>query len=139
MWSKSYTIVTNDVPKEQRWQLFADVNRWPEWDRSVAYAKLEGPFATGNHFIFQPKGGSKLKLAIVEATEGKGFTDCTRFPLARMYGRHSFEDTADGLKVTTTVTVEGLLGPLWRRLVAQKIVDALPADMRAQVEAAKKR
>lgn len=88
--------------------------------------------------MFQPKGGPKLKLQIVEATENKSFTDFTQFPLAKMYGAHTFEETPEGLKLTTTMTVTGPLGFLWRKLVAQKIVDALPEDMQHQIKTAKK-
>jgi acetyl-CoA carboxylase beta subunit len=33
--------------------------------------------------------------------------------------------------------VEGLLGFVWRKIVAQKIVDALPEDMQQQIKTAK--
>lgn len=136
MWTKSHSIVTKEVTKEQMWKLFADVNNWPAWDKSIALAKLEGPFEKGNHFLFQPKGGPKLKIKIAEAVTNEKFTDLTAFPLAKMYGEHTFEDTAEGLKITTTMKVEGLLRHLWVKLVAQKIVDGLPADMQDQIKAA---
>ena len=137
MWTKSHSIVTNEVTKEQMWKLFADVNNWHTWDKGVEFAKLEGKFEKGNHFMFQPKGGPKLKIGIVEATENKGFTDFTKFPLAKMYGEHTFEETPNGLKLTTTMKVEGLLGFVWRKIVAQKIVDMLPEDMQQQIKTAK--
>jgi hypothetical protein len=87
--------------------------------------------------MFQPKGGPRLKIGIVEATENKNFTDLTIFPLAKMYGEHTFEETPNGLKLTTTMKVEGLLGFVWRKIVAQKIVDALPEDMQQQIKTAK--
>jgi len=138
MWQKSYSIVTNEVTKEQMWKLHADVNNWSSWDESVEFAKLEGKFEKGNQFLFQPKGGPKLKIGIVEATENRSFTDCTKFPLATMYGEHTFEETANGLKITTTMKVEGILGFLWKKIVAQKIVDDLPKDMQQQIITAKK-
>lgn len=138
MWTRSHSIVTKKVTKEQLWKLFADVNSWHTWDKGVEQAHIEGKFEKGNHFMLQPKGGPKLKISIVEAIENKSFTDFTKFPLAKMYGEHTFIDTKDGLKITTTMKVEGILGFLWRRLVAQKIVDALPGDMQDQVEAASK-
>lgn len=137
MWSKSHSIVTREVSKEQMWKLFSDVNKWPDWDKSVEFAKLEGPFEKGNFFMFQPKGGPKLKIGIEEAVENYNFTDLTRFPLAKMYGEHLLEETPDGLKITTTMKVKGLLGFLWKRLVAQKIVDSLPEDMQVQIQTAK--
>jgi hypothetical protein len=138
MWTKSHSIVTKDVTKEQIWKLFADVNNWHTWDKGIEFAKLEGKFEKGNHFMFQPKGGPKLKIGIVEAIENRTFTDCTKFPLAKMYGEHVFEDAPNGLKITTTMKVQGIFGFLWVKLVAKKIVDALPTDMEDQIKAAAK-
>lgn len=138
MWTKSHSIVTNSVTKEQMWKLFADVNNWPNWDHGVAFAQLEGKFEKGNHFMFQPKGGPRLKIGIVEAIENKTFTDFTQFPLAKMYGEHVFEETPNGLKLTTTMKVKGPLGFLWTKIVARKIADALPADMENQIKSASK-
>jgi hypothetical protein len=138
MWTKSHSVVTKEVTKEQMWKLFADVNNWPTWDKSIEFASIEGKFEKGNHFMFQPKGGPKLKIGIVEAEENKKFTDFTKFPLAKMYGHHTFEDTPAGLKITTTMKVEGPLRFVWVKLVAKKIVDALPSDMQEQIKAAAK-
>ena len=55
-----------------------------------------------------------------------------------MFDNHTFEETPNGLKLTTTMKVEGLLGFLWRKIVAQKIVDTLPEDMQEQIKTAKK-
>jgi hypothetical protein len=138
MWTKSHSIVTKEVTKEQMWKLFSDVNNWHSWDKGIEIAKLEGKFEKGNHFMFQPKGGPKLKIAIIEAVENQKFTDFTKFPLAKMYGEHTFEDTSNGLKITTTMKVEGILRFLWVKIVAQKIVDGLPNDMQDQIKAATK-
>lgn len=137
MWTKSHSIVTKEVTKEQLWKLFSNVNQWHTWDAGVEYAKLEGEFEKGNHFILKPKGGPKVKIELIETTKNKGFTDYTKFPLAKMYGKHEFTETADGLKITTTMSVEGVLGFLWRKLVAQGIADAMPVEMLAQVQHAK--
>ena len=138
MWTKSYSVVTKDVTKEQMWKLFSDVNNWKTWDESIEFSSLEGKFEQGNYFNFQPKGGPKMKIKILEAIENENFTDLTTFPLAKMYGEHLFEDTPDGLKLTTTMKVEGILGFLWVKIVAQKIVDTLPQDMQIQIKTASK-
>ncbi len=133
MWTRSYSIVTKDVTKEQMWKLFADVNNWHKWDKGIEYAKLHGKFEKGNGFELKPKGGPKVNIKLVETTENRSFTDFTKFPLAKMYGRHTFEETAEGLKITTTMTVTGPLGFLWRKIVAQDIVNSLPVEMPAQI------
>ena len=55
-----------------------------------------------------------------------------------MYGEHTFEETNEGLKITTTMKVEGLLSFVWIKLVAQGIVDSLPKEMQQQITFASK-
>jgi hypothetical protein len=138
MWTKSHSITTKDVTKEQMWKLFSDVNNWHTWDKGIEFAKLEGKFEKGNHFILRPKGGPNVKVKLLETIENKRFLDVTYFPLAKMFDDHLFEDTTDGLKITNIITVKGLLGFLWVKIVARKIVDALPIDIPEQIKAASK-
>ena len=138
MWSKSHSLVTKAVTKEQLWKLFADVNSWHTWDEGIEYARLDGKFEKGNHFLLKPKKGPKVKIELVEIIENKKFVDLTKFPLAKMYGEHTFEETPNGLKITTTMKVEGALGFLWRKIVAEDIANALPVEMEQQVQIASK-
>lgn len=133
-----YSITTKEATKEQMWKLFSNVNDWHHWDVGIEFAKMNGEFKKGNHFILKPKGGPKVKIELVETTENHSFTDYTKFPLAKMYGTHKFEDTMEGLKVTTTMKVEGVLSFLWIKLVAKGIVDALPKEMESQIKYASK-
>lgn len=137
MWSKSYSVVTKDVTAQQMWKLFADVNHWHTWDTGIEFARMEGRFEKGNFFTLRPKGGPNVKIELLETIENEMFLDVTRFPLAKMYDQHTFEQTPDGLRITNTITVTGLLGFFWRKVVAQKIVDNLPADVQQQIRAAK--
>lgn len=138
MWSKSHSIITKEVTKEQMWNLFADVNNWHTWDTGIEYAKLEGNFEKGNHFLLRPNGGPNVKVELLEVLENKRFLDVTNFPLAKMYDEHLFEETPDGLKITNIITVKGLLGFLWVKIVAKKIVNNLPVDVQEQIKAASK-
>lgn len=138
MWKKSYSIVTKEVTKEQMWKLFADVNNWHTWDEGIEFAKMEGKFEKGNHFLLKPKGGPKLNIELIETIENVKFVDLTKFPLAKMYGEHLFEETPQGLKITTTMKVEGLLAFLWIKLVAKGIVDGLPNEIQMQIKTANK-
>jgi len=138
MWMKSHTLVTREATKEQLWKLFADVDRWHTGEAGIEYARLSGKFEEGSHFILKPKKGPKVKIELVEVIEHRKFVDCTRFPLATMYGEHTYEDTPDGLRMTTTMKVTGPLGFLWRKIVAEEIANALPKEMQEQVRVASK-
>lgn len=137
MWTRTYSITTKEITKEQIWHLFADVNNWHTWDEGIESASIEGKFEQGNYFMLKPKGGPKVKVTLLETVVNNMFLDVTSFPLAKMYDRHTFEETADGLRITNTITVTGLLSFLWVKLVAQNIVDALPKDVEKQITAAK--
>ncbi len=137
MWTRTYTMVTNEVTKEQIWKLFADVNNWHNWDTAIESAKIEGPFEAGNHFMLRPKGGPDVKIKLLETIENEMYVDVTEFPLAKMYDKHLFEDTPEGLRITNTIWVKGILSFIWVKLVAQKIVNDTPADMLKQIKAAK--
>lgn len=138
MWTKSYSVVTQEITKEQIWQLFTDIDNWNRWKTSIEYSKLLGELKVGNYFILKPKGSPKVKIQIVELEPFKKFTDLTRFPLAKMYGEHLYEQTPNGLKITVTMRVKGLLSKLWIRLVAKDIVENLPKDIENQIKNAKK-
>lgn len=138
MWSKTHSTITTKVSKEQIWKMFADVNNWHKWDTEIEYAQMEGEFKTGNHFILKPKDGPKTKIELIEIVENRKFVDLTKFPLAKMTGTHTFEDTNEGLKITTTMAVSGLLAGLWIKLVAGKIAAGLSEETARQIEYASK-
>ncbi len=137
MWTGSYSIVTNEVTKEQLWKLTTDIDNWKNWDDTVEYSKLLGGFAVGQYFMLKPKGGPTVKIKLIEIETFKKFIDLTTFPFATMYGEHLYEETAQGLKITITMTVRGLLSKLWVKLVAKDIVDHLPQDIANQIAHAK--
>lgn len=138
MWTKSHSIVTKEVTKEQIWKLISNINKWNLWDDTVEYSELLGTFEAENYFILKPKGGPKVKIKLIEVIENQKFVDMTSFPLAKMYGEHLYEETKEGLKITVTMSVKGILSFLWIKLVAQGIVDNLHEDILTQIKAASK-
>jgi len=138
MWTKSYSVTTKEVTKEQIWKLMTAIDRWKDWDETVEYSKLENEFKVGKYFILKPKGGPKVRIKLIEILPFKKFTDLTSFPLAKMYGEHFFDETENGLKITITMSVKGLLSKLWIQLVAKDIVKSLPEDISNQIKNAKK-
>ncbi|HAM98034.1 MAG TPA: polyketide cyclase [Marinilabiliales bacterium] len=138
MWTKSYTIVTKEVTKEQIWKLFTDINSWPVWNNQIELAKLEGKFEAGNHYLIQPKNGRIVKVTLLKVEENKHCLEFGTFPLAKMYYDHLIEETADGLKITNTIYVKGILSFLWVQLVVKKIAAEMPAHVQQQIKVASK-
>ena len=136
MWSKSYSQTVEGVGAADVWKVWADVDRWHEWQDDVELAQLDGAFAKGSTFRFRPKGGPNVKIEILRCEAPGNFIDLTRFPLARMTGSHDMIERDGRLELRTTITVEGPLSFLWLRLVAQGVVNSLPAQTQALVERA---
>jgi hypothetical protein len=137
MWIKSYSKVYPGITKEDIWPLWVDVNNWHLWDPDIEYGSMDEPFAVGSHFIFKPKGAGEVKLQLVEVEPLHKYTDTFKFFGARLWGTHEMVEESEGLKLTTTIKVEGLLTGLWVKLVAQKIVDTLPEQMDSLVALAR--
>lgn len=131
MWQATHELVVRDLDRAAVWSAWSDVNNWHLWDRDIEFAKLDDDFRPGASFVLRPKGGPNVKIRLDRADALVGYTDVTTFPLARMYGVHDMVETPDGLRLTITIRVEGALGWLWRKIVAQKVADEAPSQMLA--------
>jgi hypothetical protein len=131
MWESTYEKTYPGLDKHSVWTLWADVNRWHEWDRDIEWARMSEPFQAGSAFELKPKGGPRVSLRLTRAESLKGYSDLARFPLARMHGIHDMVETAEGLKLTITIRVEGPLAWLWRKIVAEGVAAEVPQQMDA--------
>ncbi len=137
MWEKKYSKIFKEVPKEKIWNLWVDINNWPEWHGDLDYCKLDGPFEVGNHFYLKPKGVKQVKIDLIEVEKGRCFTDCTSFFGAKMYDKHQMEEVEGGLRLTNTLQVVGPLKWLWIKLVAANVAATVPEEMENLVKLAK--
>lgn len=133
MWSKTYSTKVKGVSREKLWAVWTNVNQWHTWQSDIEYAKLDGEFKAGSKFLLKPKGGPKVNIEILKSEPCNAFTDLTRFPMAKMYGLHEFIDHGDELEIKTTMSVEGMLGFVWRKLVAEDVASGLKDQTEALV------
>jgi hypothetical protein len=137
MWKKTYSTKVRGLAAEQLWKAWADVDSWHTWQDDIEFAKLEGSFVAGSEFTLKPKGGPKVRIRLTKVEANRYFSDLTRFPLARMVGEHEFVSQGDELEIKTTISVEGPLGFLWRKLVAEDVAKGLPAQTDSLVRRAR--
>jgi len=133
MWTQSYSKTFKDLKKEDVWNVWADVNNWPKWDKELEYCKMDGAFSENNQFILKPIDGPKVKIILSEVKPNEKFVDYCKFPGAIMYDAHLLEETLDGLRITNTITVKGLLSFLWVKLVARDVANSVPRQLDALV------
>jgi hypothetical protein len=125
-WKRSYHAEYPDVSAEAIWQTWQDVNNWPLWHHNLESCTLEGPFQVGAQFIVQAKGAPRSKPTIIQIEKDHSFTDRIKFFGATMYNIHSTTPTKNGITITHTVLVQGVLSLIWINFVAKKIVGTAP-------------
>jgi uncharacterized protein YndB with AHSA1/START domain len=86
---------TVDAPPEQVWQLFVDVERWPEMNKSISEARRtdSGPLRVGSEAIIKQRRLPRARWRVTELEPGRSF-----------------------IWETTTGGVTGVAATSWRRM-----------------------
>ena len=74
MWAVEHSVETS-ARAQAVWRLWADVERWPEWNAGVERIELRGPFAVGSTILMTPPGDEPVELRIAETIEPELFVD----------------------------------------------------------------
>ena len=113
--------VTVQAPPERVWEVYSDVERWPEWTPATVQSveRLDaGRIHLGSKTrIRQPK----LAVAVWEVTdlkEGEYFEWVSKAPGLKTTGGHRVISTPEGTVATATIIQEGPLAWLLGRMYA---------------------
>ncbi|MDR2099474.1 MAG: hypothetical protein LBP40_01435 [Campylobacteraceae bacterium] len=137
MITKSYTFTTKEVSQDEIWKLVSDVDNWQSWDKSVDESNIEGDFESGNSFLLKPKGAGRIRIYLDEVIPNSYYRDITKFPFAKMYGEHWYENSDEDLKITIKLSIKGLFAPLWYIIVMKDIVKNLENNIKTQLQTIK--
>ena len=113
MFKWTHTVTTTATP-EQVWPLYAQVDRWLEWDSGLSGVSLNGDFQVGNSGTLAVEGQPPLTWTL---TENASFTDVTEIPgVAILTFVHRIAEVDGGSAITHEVHIEGpaaeQLGPM---------------------------
>ncbi|OMC23653.1 SRPBCC family protein [Mycobacterium colombiense] len=112
-----------DAPPQLVWEVFTDVEHWPEWTASVtSLVGLDGStLAAGRRFAIKQPGMSKLVWKVTEIAPGRSWTWVQSSPGARVTARHEVIAQPGGRTlVRQHLDQRGALGALVGRLMAKK-------------------
>jgi hypothetical protein len=114
------------APASNVFALYADVPNWPRWDTDVKSATLNGAFVSGATGVVHPNGGPKSTLSFHEVRANQGFIASCKLPLCVMRFEHELVPRDGGTLVTHRVIFEGLLAPIFGRLIGSGMRKSLP-------------
>lgn len=112
-----------EAPPQLVWNVFSDVQRWPEWTASVtSLVGLDEPtLAVGRRFAIKQPGMAKLVWRVTELDPGSSWTWVQRSPGVLVTARHHVIGQAGGRTlVRQELDQRGVLGGLVGRLMAKK-------------------
>jgi uncharacterized membrane protein len=120
-----------DAPASLVWEVFSDVERWPDWTASVTrLTALDGPgLGVGKRFeIVQPRM-PKLRWTVTDLEPGSSWTWEQRSPGGRTVARHEvLWEGDDRTLVRQQLDQGGPLGAVVGRLVRRMTVRYLELE-----------
>jgi uncharacterized membrane protein len=112
-----------DAPAQLVWQVFSEVERWPEWTASVtSLVGRDGTnLAVGKRFSIKQPGMSKLTWTVTEIDPGLSWTWVQRSPGVAVTARHHVIAQPDGRTlVRQELEQRGVVGALVGRMMLKK-------------------
>jgi uncharacterized membrane protein len=111
------------APAQLVWEVFSDVQRWPEWTASVTslVGKDGANLAVGKRFSIKQPGMSKLVWKVTEIDRGSSWTWVQRSPGVLVTARHWVTGQPGGRTlVRQQLEQRGVLGALVGRMMIKK-------------------
>jgi hypothetical protein len=109
--------------------LYENVAQWPVWDSDVKSASIQGAFVSGARGVIVPNGGPKSDILFSEVNRNKSFTVDCKLPLCMMRFEHELVAQGGGTRATHRVIFDGLLAPVFGRLIGSGMRKTLPKVM----------
>lgn len=114
------TAISIDATPQRVWEVFSDVERWPEWTASITSVELltPGPLAIGSKArIRQPKLPTVV-WTVTEVVDGSRFVWESRAPGVHTVAGHYVEAEGSGARAISRIDQNGIGGALIGRLYA---------------------
>ncbi|OCB61936.1 polyketide cyclase [Mycobacterium malmoense] len=112
-----------DAPPQLVWDVFSEVQRWPEWTASVTslVGRDGAALEVGRRFAIKQPGMAKLTWTVTELAPGTSWTWVQRSPGVRVSARHDVIPQPGGRTlVRQQLDQSGVLGALVGRLMVEK-------------------
>jgi uncharacterized protein YndB with AHSA1/START domain len=108
------------APAEAVWSLWADPERWADWDRQIERAEFDGDLRQGAEVKTKMRGGGTVRHTVTEVDPGLSLAYEARFPGARSGHEHRLRPGRRSVEVTHRRYVEGPLAGFWALMLGRK-------------------
>jgi len=132
--------VAIDAPADVVWEVFSDVERWPEWTASVTSVRRldKGPLRIGSRALIRQPRFPPAVWTVTTLEPGRRFVWKSGMPGMWVYGDHSVEAIPSGTRATLKLSYDGLLARLMGRLtrgITNRYLDMEASGLKKRSEA----
>ena len=100
-------------PPDRVWQVWSDVNRWPEWNPDMKASRIDGPLQLGATGNIDTRSGGKHDVVVTHYEQGRSFElESTALPGTKMAIRATITPSGSGSRITQGFEPRGLLAPI---------------------------
>jgi hypothetical protein len=118
------SIVTN-ASKKSIWDLWTNVEKWPQWDKEIEWANLNGNFQQNQTGTLKPKGAPSSTFKITTCIPLNAFTDTAKLPFATLIFDHQMTEKDNQRLITHHISITGPLAKVFNWLLGKKLKDGL--------------
>jgi uncharacterized membrane protein len=109
------------APPERVWEVMSEVERWPEWTRSVREVRRLGsrPLQVGSRVLIRQPAFPPALWKVTALDPGKSFAWTSVAPGLRVVAEHRVDGTQSGATATLSLELSGLFGNLFGRMTKE--------------------
>ena len=128
-WERTAEAASAAAP-ERVWDVLLDGRRWSLWNDGVQWMTPEGPVEPGTLLTMKPKGAPQTAFRIEAAVPRRLLALVVTFgPVAALRLRWELAPHGGGTSIAQTVGISGPLAGLLLRRAAERIANAMPANL----------
>src|SRR6266849_8070679 len=95
------------------WQVWSDVNHWPDWNPDMKASHLDGPLKLGATGNIDTRSGGKHDVVVTHFEDGRSFElESTALPGTKMGIRATISPSGSGTRIAQGFEARGLLAPV---------------------------
>ena len=116
------TIEASDVIHseiKEIWKLMSEVNRWPEWNKTISFAQLDGVFVKGTSFRWT--SGVNIRSTLEDVIINKRIVWSTKSVGVKTVQSWEFKKTDEGVLVFVSQSAEWWLTKIASQAVTKKL------------------
>jgi hypothetical protein len=110
------------------WQVWSDVNHWPDWNPDMKESRLDGALKLGATGMINTRSGGKHDVVVTHYEEGRSFElESTALPGTKMAIRATIAPSGAGSTITQGFEPRGLLAPIVGPMMSGQILKTFNA------------